>query len=108
MPLHSILAALDKPVKPDVIKEFVNYMKTMPAEHEDLVLQCVEHLDKDQSLGSVLAVAHALNEKEFLLAHRDEDDDPFGSLSKEFDKLMAEPTKKDDVASTLRAEKSAG
>jgi len=105
--LHSILSAMDKPVKASVVKEIVNYMKTMPTEHEALVIQCAEHLEKAQSLGAVLAVVHALNEGEFLLKHRDEDD-PFGPLSKEFEQLMSESQpKKDGAALALHGDAAA-
>jgi hypothetical protein len=88
MPLRAILEAMDRPVKPEVTKEIVRYMKGMPSEHETLILQCAEHLDKDQSLRTVLAVVHALNEGEFLLKCRDDDLLSENDLSKEFDKLM--------------------
>ena len=88
MPLSAILQALDTPVKPEVTKEIVRYMKGMPSEHEALVLQCAEQLDQDQSLKTVLAVVHALNEGEFLLKCRDDDILSETELSKEFDKLM--------------------
>jgi len=88
MPLQTIMDAMDRPVKAEVTKEIVRYMKGMPSEHEALILQCAEHLDKDQSLRSVLAVVHALNEGEFLLKCRDDDILLENDLSKEFDKLM--------------------
>jgi hypothetical protein len=84
---------MDKPVKPEVTKSIIRYMKGMPSEHEALILQCAEQLDKDQSLGTVLAVVHALNEGEFLLKCRDDEDDMLlteNDLSKEFDKLMGD------------------
>ena len=89
MPLHAIMDAMDRPVKAEVTKEIVRYMKGMPSEHEALILQCAEHLDKDQSLRTVLAVVHALNEGEFLLKCRDDDILSENDLSKEFDKLMS-------------------
>ncbi len=94
MPLNAIIEAMDRPVKPEVTREIVSYMKGMPSEHEKLVLQCAEQLDLDQSLKTVLAVVHALNEGEFLLKCRDDDILSENELSKEFDKLMggnAEP-----------------
>jgi hypothetical protein len=96
MPLNSIIAAMDKPVKPEVTKDIIRYMKNMPSEHEALILQCAEQLDRDQTLKTVLAVVHALNEGEFLLKCRDDDILSETELSKEFDKLMnsddAKPT----------------
>jgi hypothetical protein len=88
MPLNAIIEAMDRPVKPEVTREIVSYMKGMPSEHEKLVLQCAEQLDLDQSLKTVLAVVHALNEGEFLLKCRDDDILSENELSKEFDKLM--------------------
>jgi len=88
MPLTAILNAMDTQVKPEMVKEIIQYMKGMPSEHEKLVLQCAEQLDKDQSLKTVLAVAHALNEGEVLLKCRDDDLLSEHDLSREFDKLM--------------------
>lgn len=79
-------------MKPDVIKEIITYMKSMPKEQEALVLQCAEHINKSQTLGSVLAVAHALNEEEILLKCRD-DDILENDLSSEFEKLLDEKKK---------------
>ncbi len=79
---------MDTQVKPEMVKEIIQYMKGMPSEHEKLVLQCAEQLDKDQSLKTVLAVAHALNEGEVLLKCRDDDLLSEHDLSREFDKLM--------------------
>ena len=93
MPLNRILLAMDKPVKQEVTKSIIRYMKDMPSEHEALILQCADQLDKDQSLKTVLAVVHALNEGEFLLKCRDNEDDILlteSDLSKEFDKLMSD------------------
>jgi hypothetical protein len=92
MPLHKILASLDQQVKPEVIKDVINYMKSMPKEHETLVLQCAEHINKSQTLASVLAVAHALNEEEILLKCRD-DDILESDLSNEFEKMLDEKKK---------------
>ena len=88
MPLNSIIEEMDKPVKAEVTKEIIRYMKNMPSDHETLVLQCAEQLDKDQSLKTVLAVVHALNEGEFLLKCRDDDLISENELTTEFDKLM--------------------
>ena len=88
MPLNGIIEAMDKPVKADVTKEIIRYMKSMPSDHETLILQCAEQLDKDQSLKTVLAVVHALNEGEFLLKCRDDDLISENELSNEFDKLL--------------------
>jgi hypothetical protein len=104
--LRSILESMDKPVKASVVKEIINYMKTMPSEHESLVMQCAQHLENAQTLGTVLAVVHALNEGEFLLKHRDEDD-PLWSLGKEFEQLMGEsPPKKDSAALPLQGDET--
>jgi hypothetical protein len=94
MPLDEILGAMDKPVKPEVVKEIIRYMKGVPSEHEALVLECATLLDKDQTLKTVLAITHALNEGEFLLTCRDDDLLSEHDLTREFDKLMNESDKK--------------
>jgi len=93
MPLDAILSSLDKPVKPENVKHLIRYMKSMPKEHETLVVQCAECLEKSQSLGTVLAVVHALNEGEFLLKCRDEDVSDL-DISDEFERLLASETAK--------------
>ena len=98
MPLQKILSEWDKPVKAEMIKDIISYMKTMPKEQENLVLQCADHLDKSQSLCSVLAVAHALNENEIFLRCRD-DDLLESELSDEFDKLMEQDGDKKTLSS---------
>ena len=97
MTLSKILAEWDLPVNPKVTKEIITYMKNMPAEQEELVLHCAAHLEKSQTLGAVLAVVHALNEGEFLLRHRDDDDALELDLAKELDKLMNDEHKKEDT-----------
>jgi ABC-type branched-subunit amino acid transport system ATPase component len=94
MLLQKILSTINQPVKPEIIKEIITYMKNMPKEQEALVLQCAEHIDKSQNLGDVLAVVHALNEGEFLLKCRD-DDFLEADLSSEFDKILGEKKKED-------------
>jgi hypothetical protein len=89
MPLIAILASLDTPVKSDNVKDLIRYMKSMPKEQETLVLQCAECLEKSQSLGTVLAVVHALNEGEFLLKCRDDDVSDL-DLSDEFEKMLGD------------------
>jgi hypothetical protein len=101
MPLNKILAEWDKPVKAEMIKDIISYMKSMPKEQEQLVLQCAEHLDKSQSLGAVLAVAHALNEGEIFLRCRDDDDLLESELSNEFDRLLQESDKKNTTHQPL-------
>ena len=88
--LLSIVEAMDQPVKTEVTKEIIRYMKNMPSEHENLILQCAEQLDRDQSLKSVLAVVHALNEGEFLLKCRDDDLISETELSSEFERLLGD------------------
>jgi predicted protein tyrosine phosphatase len=89
--MDAILSSLDKPVKPEHIKDLIRYMKSMPKEQETLVLQCAECLERSQALSTVLAVVHALNEGEFLLKCRDDDD--VTDLAGEFDRLIAETEK---------------
>ena len=50
MPLNAIMDAMDAPVGAEVVKSIVHYMNGVPSDHETLVLQCAELLDKDQSL----------------------------------------------------------
>ena len=88
--MNAILSSLDKPVKPEHIKDLIRYMKSMPKEQEALVLQCAECLERSQALSTVLAVVHALNEGEFLLKCRDDD---VADLTCEFDRLIAETEK---------------
>lgn len=88
--MNTILSSLDKPVKPEHIKDLIRYMKSMPKEQEALVLQCAECLERSQALSTVLAVVHALNEGEFLLKCRDDD---VADLTCEFDRLIAETEK---------------
>ena len=91
MPLNAILSSMEKPVGPDNIKHLIKYMKSMPKEHEPLVLECAECLEKSQSLGTVLAMVHALNKGEFLLKCRDEDVSDL-DISDDFERLLANPT----------------
>ena len=102
MTLQSVLASMERPVKSELVGEIINYMKSMPKDKESLVLECAEHLEQSQSLAAVLAVVHALNEGEFLLKSREDDDDLLldMDLSKELEKLMAED-KKDTVSAPL-------
>ena len=67
MTLHKILKSLDEPVRPEVTKQIITYMKSMPGGKEELIGQCITHLETTQTLGAMLAVVHALNDGEFLL-----------------------------------------
>lgn len=67
MPLHRILKSLDDPVRPEVTNQIITYMKNMPSGNEELISQCITHLENTQTLGAMLAVVHALNDGEFLL-----------------------------------------
>ena len=99
MPLKEILDAWERPVKPDVIREIIGYMKNMPKEHETLLLECAEHLDQNQTLGSVLAVVHALNDSEIFLRCRD-DDALETDLTREFEQLLGHGDKKEQSSLT--------
>ena len=92
MPLKEILDAWDRPVKHDIIKEVISYMKFMPKGKETLVMECAEHLDQNHTLGAVLAVVHALNESELLLKCRD-DDALESDLTQEFERLLGDDKK---------------
>jgi hypothetical protein len=88
MPLHRILKSLDDPVRPGVTNQIITYMRSMPAGKDDLVSQCITHLEQTQTLGSMLAVVHALNDGEFLLrCHTDVNEN---ELASEFDELFKE------------------
>jgi len=100
MPLKKILSQWDQPVKPEVINEIISYMKTMPQSQETLLIQCAEHLERNQTLGAVLAVVHALNDGEFLLRCQDEELDDT-DLSKELERmLMSDCGAKNSTASS--------
>jgi len=86
MPLHRILKSLDDPVRAEVTNQIITYMRSMPAGKDDLVSQCITHLEQTQTLGSMLAVVHALNDGEFLLrCHTDVNEN---ELASEFDELF--------------------
>jgi hypothetical protein len=86
MPLHKILKNLDDPVSPGVTNQIITYMKSMPAGKEDLINQCVTHLESTQTLGAMLAVVHALNDGEFLLrCHTDVNEN---DLATEFEEMF--------------------
>ena len=93
MPLKEILDAWDRPVKADIIREVIGYMKNMPKDKQTLLLECAEHLDQNHTLGAVLAVVHALNDSEILLKCRD-DDALESDLTLEFELLLGDDKKK--------------
>ena len=96
MPLRRILTSLDEPVRPGVTQQIITYMRSMPAGKEELVSQCITHLEQTQTLGSMLAVVHALNDGEFLLrCHTDGVNE--NELVSEFDELFKEEENKDPV-----------
>ena len=87
MPLKEILDAWDRPVKQSIVRDVISYMKNMPQDNEALLLECAAHLEQDRSLGAVLAVVHALNDREILLRCRD-DDALESDLTQEFERLL--------------------
>jgi hypothetical protein len=88
MPLQGILKSLDEPVSSEVTNQIITYMRSMPAGKEELISQCVTHLDKAQTLGAMLAVVHALNDGEFLLrCHTDVNEN---ELVSEFNKMFGD------------------
>ena len=93
MPLQKILKSLDEPVRPEVTKQIITYMRNMPAGNEELISQCVTHLDTSQSLGAMLAVVHALNDGEFLLRCHTE----VNELESEFNEMFKEEGHKELV-----------
>ena len=97
MPLHRILKSLDSPVRPEVTKQIITYMKNIPKGNEELISQCITHLETTQTLGAMLSVVHALNDGEFLLRCHTEalaDD-----LADEFDEMF-----KDDAVKVVVSE----
>jgi hypothetical protein len=91
MPLHRILKSLDEPVRPEVTNQIISYMKSMPSGKEELIGQCITHLEKTQTLGGMLAVVHALNDGEFLLrCHTDVNEN---ELAEEFNEMFRDEVK---------------
>lgn len=94
MTLHKILERLDEPVRPEVTNQIITYMKKMPSGNEELIDQCITHLESKQTLGAMLAVVHALNDGEFLLrCHTDVDDDE-NALVREMEEMFNEHDEK--------------
>jgi hypothetical protein len=91
MPLHKILALLDKPVDPDTKTRIIAHMKKMPIEKESVMLQCAMHLEKDNTLGALLAVVHALNDGAVFMRCADDDED---ELAVEFERILEADGKK--------------
>jgi hypothetical protein len=88
MPLHRILNSLDDPVRPEVTNQIITYMRSMPAGNDDLISQCITHLESTRTLGAMLSVVHALNEGEFLLrCHTDVSE---SELANEFEEMFRE------------------
>lgn len=86
MPLHRVLQSLDQPVRPEVTHQIITYMKSMPSGKEELISQCITHLESTQTLGAMLAVVHALNDGEFLLrCHTDVNEN---ELVSEFEEMF--------------------
>ena len=99
MPLRGILTSLHEPVRLEVTNQIITYMRSMPAGKEELVSQCVTHLEQTQTLGSMLAVVHALNDGEFLLrCHTDVNEN---ELVGKFDELFKEGGKNKDPVEPL-------
>jgi hypothetical protein len=93
MPLHRILESLDSPVRPEVTNQIITYMKTIPNGNEELISQCVTHLETTQTLGAILSVVHALNNGEFLLRCHTEVDEK--ELADEFEEMFKDDAAKD-------------
>ena len=88
MPLQRILKSLDDPVSSEVTNQIITYMRSMPIGNDDLISQCITHLNETRTLGAMLAVVHALNEGEFLLrCHTDVSENEFAN---EFEELFRE------------------
>jgi len=93
MPLQKILKNLEGPVRPEVTNQIITYMRSMPAGNEELISQCITHLESTQTLGAMLAVVHALNQGEFLLrCHTDVSEH---ELASEFEELFKDNNKDD-------------
>jgi hypothetical protein len=66
-------------------------VKSMPSGKEELIGQCITHLEKTQTLGGMLAVVHALNDGEFLLrCHTDVNEN---ELAEEFNEMFRDEVK---------------
>jgi hypothetical protein len=95
MPLQRILASLDSPVRPEVTSQIITYMQSIPASgNEQLIEQCVAHLEGTQTLGAMLAVVHALNGGEFLLRCHTEVNE--NELAEDFAALFGDDEKKEE------------
>ena len=72
-----------------VTSQIIAYIKSIPDGNEDLIQQCVGHLETTQTLGAMLAVVHALNGGEFLLrCHTDTNEK---DLADEFAEMFGDP-----------------
>ena len=101
MPLQKILENLDGPVRPEVTNQIITYMRSMPAGNEELISQCITHLESTQTLGAMLAVVHALNQGEFLLrCHTDVSEH---ELVSEFEELFKDDDAKHEQPSCSAA-----
>jgi hypothetical protein len=103
MSLQKILNSLDEPVRPEVTHQIISYMKSMPSDKEELISQCITHLESTQTLGSMLAVVHALNDGEFLMRCHSDTSDATNELVSEFEELFKETEegKNNDAAAPL-------
>ena len=100
MPLDRILKSLDEPVRPEVTHQILSYMKSMPSGKEELISQCITHLESTQTLGAMLAVVHALNDGEFLMrCHSDTMDE--NELASEFEEMFKQDGKNNDASAPL-------
>ena len=95
--LESILTSLETPVHSDITTHIIGYMRDLPSQQASLVEECATHLERSQTLGAVLAVAHALNGGEILLRHQEKEEFDSDALSLEIEKLLAEEEKKPDI-----------
>ena len=88
MPLQKILDQLDKPMNPDTKARVIAHMKKMPSDKEELMLQCAVHLQKNNTLGALLAVAHALNDGDVFVRYGAEDEED--ELTSEFQRILGD------------------
>ena len=91
MPLAKILAQIDQPIDPETKTRIIAHMKKMPIEKESLMLQCTVHLEKNNTLGVLLSVVHALNDGAIFMRCAEDDED---ELTSEFERILDADSKK--------------
>jgi hypothetical protein len=76
---------------PDTKARIIAHMKKMPLDKEELMLQCALHLQKNNTLGALLAVVHALNDEAIFMRYADDEET---DLASEFERILDDGDKK--------------